>query len=406
VERLSIKSNFSFAMTGLRRRGLRSWLTVIAIVIGIASVYALIAIGQNLQLSIGQSYESIGTDKIFVYPAGPMYGMGSTSSKITEHDLEIIKDVNGIGDAVGLIYKTAAVEYKDELKYTFVLGMPVEAEKLLESAQGFQISDGRIPNRNTDNKVLIGYLIYKGLFFSDEIGIGKKIKIEGREFEVSGVVGRIGNPQDDTQILMPIDTARELFGIGETYDMIIAQSKAGTNTSDVAEKMSEGLRKDHGLKVGEEDFVVQTSEQLIQTFNQLFAIIFIILTGISAISLIVGGVGIMNTMYTSVLERTNEIGIMKAIGAKNEDVLMMFIVESGLLGLVGGVIGVLVGIGLVNIASYAAVNYFNITYVTAQINPLIAAGMIIFSFVLGSLSGALPARQASKMNPVSALRYE
>ena len=142
------------------------------------------------------------------------------------------------------------------------------------------------------------------------------------------------------------------------------------------------------------------------SFNNIFAVVQGVLVGIAGISLLVGGVGIMNTMYTSVLERTKEIGTMKAIGAKNSHILFLFLVESGLLGLAGGLIGVIIGLGMAKGTEYAATAYIGSPLLQASMDPLIIFGALSFSFIVGTLSGVLPALQASKLKPVDALRYE
>jgi putative ABC transport system permease protein len=246
----------------------------------------------------------------------------------------------------------------------------------------------------------------QGKFFDKPINAGKKLEIEGKIFEVAGTVSQIGNPSDDSQIYMPLETAQNMLDKKDSYDLIIAQSGPGADTTAVAEKIKDNLRRDRDIKVGEEDFSVETSEQLITTFNSVLGILLIAVVGIASISLLVGGVGIMNTMYTSVLDRTQEIGVLKAIGATDEDVMSVFVIESGLLGLIGGLIGVLLGTALSYVIQYIATVVLLTKLVQVYLDPLMLFGILAFSFIIGCISGLLPARRAAKMRPAEALRYE
>ncbi len=158
------------------------------------------------------------------------------------------------------------------------------------------------------------------------------------------------------------------------------------------------------MEAGKEDFIIQTPEQLLGTLNTILNIIQGVLVGIAAISLIIGGIGITNTMYTAVVERTREIGIMKSIGATPKTIMYLFLVESGLLGLIGGVIGVILGVSLAKIVEFAAFQAFGTSLIQVTISPVVIIGALLFAFIVGAISGAFPAKQAANMNPVDALR--
>jgi putative ABC transport system permease protein len=177
----------------------------------------------------------------------------------------------------------------------------------------------------------------------------------------------------------------------------------GADPDTVAEKIKSRLRSYRNVKVDEEDFTVQTFQNMIESFKTVLNIVTIVLSGIAAISLIVGGIGIMTTMYTSVIERTRQIGIMKAIGARNENILMIFMFESGFLGLVGGMIGVVIGI-IASILAEVLVKYY-IPEFTVYLGFDLVLGALAFSFIVGCVSGFMPSYQAAHMKPVDALRY-
>ncbi len=198
---------------------------------------------------------------------------------------------------------------------------------------------------------------------------------------------------------------KEILNINEEESEIIAKVQDGFDPEEVANEIIKRLRQSREEKEGQETFDVQTSEQILETFGNIFGIVQAVLVGIAAISLLVGGIGIMNTMYTSVLERTKEIGVMKAIGAKNSDILYIFLFESGSLGLVGGIIGVIFGAGLSKGVEYIAMNSLGTNLLQASLTPQLIFGALIFSFLIGTLSGILPAMNAAKLKPVDALRY-
>jgi putative ABC transport system permease protein len=205
---------------------------------------------------------------------------------------------------------------------------------------------------------------------------------------------------------MPLNEFREIFGIPERVDYIMVQVDEGEDVLEVASRTEERLRKSRGQTEKTQDFSISTPEELLESFGNILNIITAFLAGIAAISLIVGGVGIANTMYTSVIERTKEIGIMKAIGARNSDVLWIFLIEAGLLGLVGGIIGVVLGAGLSWTIAFVATQTLGTSLFQAAYPIWLIISCMMFGFLVGAVSGALPALQASKINVVDALRYE
>jgi len=199
---------------------------------------------------------------------------------------------------------------------------------------------------------------------------------------------------------------QELFGVKDELDIIFVKVEQGADVNTVVERINENLRKDRDLDEGEEDFQVQSFENLLTTFSNIFGIVSAVIIGIAAISLLVGGVGIMNTMYMSVLERTKEVGVMKAIGAKNSHILTLFLIESGIYGIIGGLVGVGVGVGIAKTVELVAKQILGTPLLRAEVTLGLILGTLLFSFVVGMVSGIAPAYRASKMNPVDALRYE
>ncbi|MFH1404227.1 MAG: ABC transporter permease [Candidatus Altiarchaeota archaeon] len=397
---------FTLSMRNITKKGVRSWLTMLGIFVGIAAVVSLISLGQGMEDAIMEQFEMMGFDVIMIMP-GSQYGTSFGSLKLTDHDEKIVRGVRGVDDVAPLISKLSKVRFKKEVEYTFVSGVPFDDRyRVFESMQGLDLSAGRNPQPSDKYKALIGYLLGEGEFFGDEaIHVGDKVEIEGYEFKVVGILGKIGNDQDDSQFLIPEDTAKEIFN-EDGYDVFMAKVKEGSDVEEVAEGIRVKMRKDRDQKEGEEDFNVQTPEQLMESVGGILSAVETVLVGIAMISLMVGGIGIMNTMYTSVLERTNEIGVMKAIGARNKDIMMMFLVESGVLGLVGGGVGVLIGLGMGKTVEYYAAIALHNEMLKASTSPYLILGALAFSFIVGCVSGVMPAMQAAKLKPVEALRYE
>jgi putative ABC transport system permease protein len=402
-----IKDFLVLGLNNLKRRKLRSWLTMIGIFIGIAAVVSLMSLGQGLQNYINDEFEKLGSDKIIIQPQGiGPPGSAGPSLILTSKDLKLIEEVRGVKWAIGFLIKQGQATFKDELGIGFGIGTDPEDLKLLEEVQSFEIMEGRDLKKGDKFKVVVGYNHAFGNIWKKNVRLRDTINIEGENFKVVGILNKVGNPIDDASLYVPKEALREILKIVDEESQIMVKTAEGFNPEEVAERIERKLRQSRGEKEDQETFRVQTSEQLLDTFQNIFAVVQGVLVGIAAISLLVGGIGIMNTMYTSVLERTKEIGTMKAIGAKNSHVLILFLLESGLLGLVGGLIGVGIGIGLAKGAEVLATATIGTPLLQASMDPIIMIGALAFSFIIGSLSGIAPAYQASKLKPVDALRFE
>ncbi len=404
-----MKDHFMLAFSNLKRRGLRSWLTMIGIFIGIAAVVGLISLGQGLQGAINQQFEQLGKDKIIIQSKtiGPPGSATSEKLILTTKDLEAIKKVRGVEDVVGILMKTSVLKFREESKIVIAMGIDPKDISLFSEMQSFKIINGRDLKEGDGFKAIVGYNnAVDGKVWKKAIEVGSTIDLEGVKFKVVGILGKTGDPFNDAGIYVPKETLRQVLNIKNEESEIIAKTQSGFNPSDVADAITRKLRQEREEKKDQETFSVQTSEQLLTTFTNIFGIVQAVLVGIAAISLIVGGIGIMNTMYTSVLERTKEIGTMKAVGAKNSDILQIFLFESGLLGLVGGTIGILLGVGLGKSVQYIATVALGTNLLQASINFTLIFGALTFSFLIGTLSGILPAMQAARLKPADALRYE
>jgi len=399
-----------YSVHSLASRGLRTWLTMLGIFVGIAAVVALISLGEGLQNYINVEFEKVGSSRIIIVPGGggfQAFQPGISSAKLLDHDLDVVLSVRGVDSGIGMSRKVVNVEYKGETKTAFLGGLNFDQNSLeyIKSIDFLRVDEGRYLTPS-DRYNAIMAKPYAQNEFKKEIMRGGKVRINGTDFTIVGFNPKSGNPQQDKKVLIPLDTYRQLYPESDKeINMINVKARDGFNVSLVAEDIKTRLRREHGVKEGEEDFTIQTADQILKSFMTIIGVVQSVLAGIAAISLIVGGLGIMTTMYTNVLERTQQIGIMKAVGAKNSDVLMLFLFEAGILGLIGGIIGVVLGLSISFGVAYVAQTYYEIELLHASANPAIILGALAFSFAVGCVSGLLPAMNAAKMRPVDAIRY-
>jgi len=331
---------------------------------------------------------------------------GSTAvNKITQRELEIIEQVPGVKEAIPRLIRSVTVDYNEQRVFGTATSIPDNQEyiDLIFKNINIEVAQGRFLRATDTNKIVIGS-DYDKERFEKEIMAGSKIKIQGESFEVIGIMEKSSSFIFNDVIFMIEKDLQDLLNAENDIDFIMVQVENEDEIEMVAERIERQLRKERDLEIGEEDFSVQTPLQSISAVNNILTIVNLIFLGIASISLIVGGIGIANTMYTSVLERKREIGVMKSIGAKNSDILLIFIFESGLLGLVGGIIGSLIGLGLAFSASELIGASLGAISLKVQISYTLIFTAVLFSFLVGTLAGILPAMQAAKMNPVEALR--
>ncbi len=388
---------FRLTLKNIRHRRMRSWLTILGIIIGVAAVVSLISIGQGLDNAIRAQFEKMGTQVIMVMPKGLQTG---TAGGLTDDDVKALEKMPDLELVTPLLVSTGEIEYRRESKFIAVRAFPTEKAEERFSGMDFSIADGRFFNTNEKFGAILGYKVAKDAF-DKEIPVRSRIKIDGTEFTVVGTFEQIGTPDDDNAIYIPLDTGHTLFKKPKEVTFIMLRVKQGVDVALVAETVKKDLKRARG----NENFDIFTPEQILKQAGTVLGIVQLILVGIAAISLLVGAIGIMNTMYTSVLERTKEIGIMKAIGATNYDIGFIFLTESGVLGLIGGTIGVLAGSAVaVLVGAVAQAQGFSLLLI--KLNPSVIGGALLFAFVVGAISGLMPARHAAKMQPVEALRYE
>ncbi len=295
---------FRLAYKSALTRKIRSWLTMIGIFIGIAAVVSLISLSQGLQNAIADQFIVIGSDKIVIQASGGGFGPPGTAvpKPLNDADLKLVQKTQGVGSAVGRIIRPIKAKFKDETRYTYAASVPNDAAgiQLVKEVNRYEIGKGRFFNPRSNNEIVLGAGIAEDLF-TRPLSLRSKVLIQDHEMKVVGILESSGNPQRDRAIVIPENKFREILKLGDEHDLIGTKIAEGYSVKAVGEKLAKELRKLHNVKKGKEDFEIQTPEQIISTLNNIILVIQGVLVGIAAISLIVGGIGIMNTMYTAVL---------------------------------------------------------------------------------------------------------
>lgn len=393
------------AARNIQHRKKRSWLTILGTLVGILAIVALLSIGQGLENSVESEFQQLGGDKVFVTPGGNSISSRFTSStaELDESDLQAIQSTRGVDQAAGVIQFTRRVSYGDQSEFVTIVGVPTgEGLNLIKETQNFEPTAGRFLRSADRYNIVVSENLATSTYDRDVV-IRSKLNINGTDYRTVGLVEATGNVGQI--ILMNIETAREITGREDEYDRIAARISPGYEPAEVEENIQETLRNHRNVEEGKEDFSTNTASDIIDSFTSQLSLIRGFLAGLGAISLLVGGVGIMNTMYTSVTERTQEIGVMKAVGATKWQILRVFIYESGIIGLVGGILGTALGL-LISFAASQIISQQVGLQMTPGMSPQLIIGSLLFAFIVGTVSGLLPARKAARMNPVEALRYE
>ncbi|MFH1533359.1 MAG: ABC transporter permease [Nitrospirota bacterium] len=391
------------SIRNIRHRELRSWLTILGIVIGIALISSIVSLGKGLEQTVMQQLRMFGGDLITVFPgdeSNPLLGILGGGS-IREKEVEAVADLPGAKMVIPFDIEFVTVEFKGEEQSTLVHASPIEQSKILYTeSRGLGIDTGRWPEKEESSEIVLGYRIATTLF-KDIIHVGDEVRIKGKEFRISGVLNEIGSSEDDNAVYMSLDNIEKITGSKSSYMMIAVMVESTEDMEKIAEEIKYRMRQVRGS----DDVTVLTPEKTENLVGDIIALIQMGVLFLGLFSIIIGGIGVMNTMYTSVLERRREIGIMKAIGATNSDVLNIFVIESGMIGVIGGIVGLMIGIGLAKLVEIFAIQSgFKLLKIYVSFEFIGVA--LLFAFLLGVIAGVLPARQASKLNPAEALRYE
>jgi len=397
------------ALMSIFAHRLRSFLTTLGIIIGVASVIAVVSVTQGMSAFIGDTFASLGTNSLTIQSYTPFEDqMKGIRARLTPEDLELIEQrAEGIASITPILYanRSSQVKYGSQTAFSQIMGTTYAYQDVSQS----YTQEGRFlaQSDNTTRRriAIIGEDVRENLSLPEN-PINEYFELGGEWFKIVGLLeprGDIMGMSQDDIVLVPYSTMVSIQGNQARTDIQIQLSLSeSAEVEDVSSQLTNLLRNAHDLSSNEDDdFRIQTAEQLMEEFNQIIGMVTIVIGGIVGISLLVGGIGIMNIMLVSVTERTREIGICKAIGAKRHHILMQFLIEALLLSLLGGMIGLAAGFGLGTLIATsipgfppAAIPFWSIA---------LALG---FSGFVGVLFGILPAAKAANLDPIDALRYE
>jgi putative ABC transport system permease protein len=384
---------------------------MVGIFIGIAAVISLIGLGEGLRIAITSQFGFLGTDVLSVEASGlNLAGPpgAAVATPLTNDLADKISKINGVEVAINRYIETGTLEFNNRQNIGMIISMPEgKKRKVLENMLNLKVEQGRLLKDSDNKKVILGNNFKKDKMFGKGIKPGDMVMINEISFEVIGIMEKKGSFIFDSAIVMNEKIMLELFREegDNSVNLIGVKVLDHNKINEVKENIEKLMRKERNVKKGEEDFVVRSPQKILETLNSTLFAVQLFVYIIATISLIVGGIGIMNTMYTAVLERTKEIGIMKAIGARNSVIFSLFSIESGLLGMVGGIIGIVLGLIFAYGMAFIGKLVLGSELIQAHITFILIIGALSFSFVIGIIAGIIPAYQASKMQPVEALRF-
>jgi putative ABC transport system permease protein len=404
---------FDIALTNIRHRSLRSWLTILGIIIGVAAIISLISVSVGMEQNISERTSSLGANVITISPGGghamrggpgmfgggggpPGFGNDDDEEIITFREADVLRTLPGVYKLDAQLQDRAEVSYKNENTSLTITGTEPDS---FEESVGVEIAEGRYLNINDKYSAVLGYRVATNTFTEEEDLLNKQIYIDEVAFRVVGYLEESGSMGgSDSSIYIPQETARDLFDEDEEVTQIIVVAREGHDVDTVAETLENELLYLHGLEEDEADFQITTATTMEETVSSITETLGLFLGGIASISLLVGGIGVINTMFMSVMEQTKTIGIFKSIGAKNKHIIYIFICEAAILGFIGGFLGV-----VLSFIGSSVLQIFGIP--TAITLELVALGLF-FSVLVGIFAGVMPARNAASISPVEALRYE
>ncbi len=405
---MRLMSTWMIAVKALRRNMMRSMLTMLGIIIGVAAVIAMVAIGSGAREQVATQIGSMGQNMLMVMSGAARSGrvhMGFGSAPtLTKGDYAAIRqEISGITGATPEVRGSAQVTVGNQNVSTMVYGVsedyvPVRSWKV-EAGQNLTDTDVS----RSAKVVVLGRTVAKNLF-GDGDAVGQVVRIANAPYEVVGVLkpkgaNMMGDDQDD-MVLVPWSSAMVRLTGGTSFRSITVQAESADRLEDVMEQLTALLRQRHRIREGQDDdFHIRNQQDMLEMATSTAETMTVLLGAIAGVSLLVGGIGIMNIMLVSVTERTREIGVRMAVGARGSDILLQFLVESVVLSVGGGLVGIAVGVGAAKVVS-AQFGW------PTLVSPESAALAFLFSGVIGVFFGFYPARKAASLDPIEALRYE
>ena len=400
-------SMFFHAYKTLTYRGVQSWLTILGIIVGISSIVTLVGLVEGLKSDITSQLDSFGPRTFMVVPTDVSSGFQGassflpTSGKLFQKDFDRLKRISAIDSIAKVIIGRSFVNYKNKDITASVYG--IDPEIFSNTVGSLEIESGRFLLSSDKKSVVVGADIAND-GFDKKIELGSIVKIADEEYKVVGILRKTGNSfaQLDNVFFIQFNQAEKLFEDQLSPNEISAiriTIRDSYDLDEVEDEITSVLLSSHHVSEDEKDFGIVSPKFITEQINQITGILSIFLGAIAGVSLIVGGIGISNSMFMSVLKRKKEIGLLKSLGLKDQELLQLFIIESSMIGFFGGVLGVIVA----HILAFLINSYAGISFVMSI--PLLIFALLFSAFV-GIVSGTIPARRAARLDPVEALRYE
>jgi len=423
------------SLNSLTHRGLRSWLTILGIIIGVAAVIAMLSISAGMSQNMQAQMSGFGADVLTVSAGqtraqGPAGGFGerfqpgggssqtsgttsATTPTLTDKDINAISTAQGVETVSGIITGRSTVQYLAQTVTVSVEGVNPTAWNTMTTSQ---LASGRFLESGDGTSILIGNSVANGMF-DYNLTESTSIRVGSKTFSIVGILKESGTGSfggDDRTIFMTLEAAREIVTDIDKNEYSSIQVKiTDENAVDqIIENVNQVLYTSRQVTEDAKDFTVTSSTSMLETIQSTMATLTFFLTGIAAISLLVGAIGIANTMFMSVMERTRLIGILKSIGTKNSEIMKLFLTESGIIGFMGGLLGIFLGFIVVGIISNVGINIMGMGRMTgantsvAIVTPELIIFALLFSTVIGIISGLIPARKAANLQVVEAMRSE
>jgi len=429
---MKIIKSLKLALNILLHSKLRSWLTIVGIVIGVAAVVSIVSIGEGMQQSIQNRLGGLGAELITINPGGgrasggfrggfgggELHGGGggpntgrtvvtSVAKNLTNKDIQVLQSIENIAFIGGIVSGKGEVYYLGEKTNGNIKGIDPFVWKEITTSE---LESGRFLGPSDYNKVVVGSRLATTTF-KQPLVINRNLLIEGKTFKIVGILKESGGfGGEDNNILMSIKSARETIEeIGsEKFNSIIIKASNVDFIDQIINDTDKKLMISRHINIQQKkDYSISSAKSTQEQLSGITQTMTLFLGAIAAVSLLVGAVGIANTMFTSVLEKTKEIGVMKAIGAKNKDILFIFMFNSGLVGMVGGLIGISLGVGISSLIPQLGIRLMGPGgQMTTSVSPQLLILALSISVIIGMIAGLIPAYRASRLKPVDALRYE
>jgi len=398
---MNFQERFLYSMRNLAHRKLRTALTILGIIVGIASIIILISLAGGLKEDVVSRLANFDPDLILILPTQVSPGDLSSvvrQGKLYEKDYNSIRQIPGVGVMSKTLFKRVTLQFKDELVSATVYAIE---PSIYRETTTLNLKSGRFLQEGDRDVVVFGGSVAE--LFDKDVQVNSIVEIDGRKYRVVGVLEKTGNnfANLDNIVYMEYNEGKRIFSdflLPNEISAMQIKVLEGYDVVEVSDRIEEVLLRNHKVSEDEKDFGILTAVSLNEQVNSIIEVISVFLGAVAAISILVGMIGISNTMFMSVMERTKEVGVLKAIGASRKKIINIFIIEAGILGLLGGVLGLLVALIFNFILSLFGV--------TTAMSIELLLGSVIFAFVIGVIAGVFPAKNASEIPAIEALRYE